>query len=465
MMRPLKRCANGCDAPSMRPSLVICRVCQDRITATLVGEIARLGGEAGGWVPIFGRSTRSVVSAAAGRRRAWSCATRTTRYSGASASATGSGVCETCWTVNEGEPRRCRPRVAQRTESEITREILRACNLLPGVTLWRVNSRVRRMPGEKGRSRLVRFGGMKGMSDLIGWRMITVTMIARDQSSWPGRYAVWVALEVKRPGQDATAEQQAFLDAVRAAGGLAAVVPSAAEAVEALRGAAHGAGPPSCSTSCTSARAPIRRASGGTSMRCGAVSTGTRSRCIPTSCRIGRGKSGFAILARRARRGARAAARPFCGTAPVASSATRAARTRTRLSAAVTSGAAHEPPPRRSRRQQHAVRALVAPPQGERLAAARPAALRRVGTVPRARALADGDNLLRLCPRPPRPDRGDHRELGRGGRHAPALRGEVPRSGARRRRARHARLHRGGAPRLDALHPGSWATPPALDRQ
>jgi len=125
--------------------------------------------------------------------------------------------------------------VAERTESEITREILRACNLLPGVTLWRVNSRVLRMPGEKGRSRLVRFGGMKGMSDLIGWRMITVTMIARDQSSWPGRYAVWVALEVKRPGQDATAEQQAFLDAVRAAGGLAAVVHSAAEAVEALR--------------------------------------------------------------------------------------------------------------------------------------------------------------------------------------------------------------------------------------
>src|SRR3989337_827763 len=71
------------------------------------------------------------------------------------------------------------------------------------------------MPGEKGRSRLVRCGGMKGMSDLIGWRMITVTMIARDQSSWPGRYAVWVALEVKRPGQDATAEQQAFLDAGR----------------------------------------------------------------------------------------------------------------------------------------------------------------------------------------------------------------------------------------------------------
>src|SRR3989304_190556 len=128
-----------------------------------------------------------------------------------------------------------RPRVAERTESEITREILRACNLLPGVTLWRVNSRVLRMPGEKGRSRLVRFGGMKGMSDLIGWRMITVTMIARDQSSWPGRYAVWVALEVKRPGQDATAEQQAFLDAGRVAGGLAAVVHSAAEAVEALR--------------------------------------------------------------------------------------------------------------------------------------------------------------------------------------------------------------------------------------
>ena len=34
-MKPLKRCANGCDAPVCPPSRVICRSCMDRITANL----------------------------------------------------------------------------------------------------------------------------------------------------------------------------------------------------------------------------------------------------------------------------------------------------------------------------------------------------------------------------------------------------------------------------------------------
>jgi len=32
---PLAACANGCDVPPAPPSLVICRACQDKITAKL----------------------------------------------------------------------------------------------------------------------------------------------------------------------------------------------------------------------------------------------------------------------------------------------------------------------------------------------------------------------------------------------------------------------------------------------
>lgn len=34
-MKPLTRCANGCDAPPCPPSLVICRACMDAIRAQL----------------------------------------------------------------------------------------------------------------------------------------------------------------------------------------------------------------------------------------------------------------------------------------------------------------------------------------------------------------------------------------------------------------------------------------------
>jgi len=40
--KPLKRCANGCDRPPDPPSLVICRECQDHITATLEVLLARM---------------------------------------------------------------------------------------------------------------------------------------------------------------------------------------------------------------------------------------------------------------------------------------------------------------------------------------------------------------------------------------------------------------------------------------
>lgn len=35
VVKPLKKCANGCDAPPKPPSLVICAKCMDGITETL----------------------------------------------------------------------------------------------------------------------------------------------------------------------------------------------------------------------------------------------------------------------------------------------------------------------------------------------------------------------------------------------------------------------------------------------
>lgn len=68
------------------------------------------------------------------------------------------------------------------------------------------------LPDRNGR--MVRYGLGTGSSDLIGW----------DSS---GRF---LAIEVKRPGQRATADQSLFLAAVRTAGGLAGVAHSVTEA-------------------------------------------------------------------------------------------------------------------------------------------------------------------------------------------------------------------------------------------
>jgi hypothetical protein len=82
--------------------------------------------------------------------------------------------------------------------------------------------------------------GIEGMSDLGGWKTITVTqdMIGR-------RIAVYVAAEVKVPKKHATPEQQGFIDAVLNAGGIAGVVRSEDDAMRLLgTGTAGTAGAP-----------------------------------------------------------------------------------------------------------------------------------------------------------------------------------------------------------------------------
>lgn len=79
--------------------------------------------------------------------------------------------------------------------------------------------------------RKVVYGLCVGGSDLIGWQPVKIT------ASMVGKtIAVFVAVEVK-VGKTATTDAQiAFIDAVRAAGGLAGIARSVEEAEEILNG-------------------------------------------------------------------------------------------------------------------------------------------------------------------------------------------------------------------------------------
>jgi len=70
-----------------------------------------------------------------------------------------------------------------------------------------------------------------GSSDLIGWRSVTVR--PEDVGR---RLAVFVAIEAKTGGARLTKEQRAFVEAVRAAGGLAGVARSVEDAAALLGG-------------------------------------------------------------------------------------------------------------------------------------------------------------------------------------------------------------------------------------
>lgn len=74
--------------------------------------------------------------------------------------------------------------------------------------------------------RPVSFGLCKGSADLIGWRTVTVTpeMIG-------SQVAVFTSIEVKTPTGRVQPEQQQWLDAVQAAGGIAGVARSVEDAL------------------------------------------------------------------------------------------------------------------------------------------------------------------------------------------------------------------------------------------
>ena len=74
--------------------------------------------------------------------------------------------------------------------------------------------------------RLVTFGLARGSADLIGWRTITVT-----QAMVGTRLAIFTSIEVKVPTGRVRPEQQAWLEAVIQAGGVAGIARSVEDAV------------------------------------------------------------------------------------------------------------------------------------------------------------------------------------------------------------------------------------------
>ena len=71
----------------------------------------------------------------------------------------------------------------------------------------------------------MQFGLCKGSADLIGYRTITITpdMVGTT-------VAVFLSIEVKTPNGRIRPEQQAWLETVQAAGGIAGVVRSVEDA-------------------------------------------------------------------------------------------------------------------------------------------------------------------------------------------------------------------------------------------
>ena len=117
------------------------------------------------------------------------------------------------------------------SEQRIQQEIRIACGT-GDTRLFRNNTGTLR--DQNGRP--VTFGLCKGSADLIGWKRVTITpeMVGTT-------VAVFVSIEVKTATGRLRPEQQQWLDAVQAAGGIAGVARSVEDAIR-LTGAEQGVG-------------------------------------------------------------------------------------------------------------------------------------------------------------------------------------------------------------------------------
>jgi hypothetical protein len=106
------------------------------------------------------------------------------------------------------------------SEQTIQQQIRLACSQ-GAVRLWRNNTGTLR--DQHGRP--VQFGLCKGSADLIGYRTITITPDMVGQ-----QVAVFTSIEVKTATGRLRPEQQQWLDAVQAAGGIAGVARSVSDA-------------------------------------------------------------------------------------------------------------------------------------------------------------------------------------------------------------------------------------------
>lgn len=124
------------------------------------------------------------------------------------------------WTTGSTKPKRTRrKRTGPGPEAQIQGAIMDYLSMLPDCKPIRVNAGqvpIAPKPGQRGK-RFYR-GVPAGTADIIG--------------CYDGRF---FALEVKAPGGKLTARQAAFLEEIREMGGIAAVVRSVDDAIEALK--------------------------------------------------------------------------------------------------------------------------------------------------------------------------------------------------------------------------------------
>jgi hypothetical protein len=106
------------------------------------------------------------------------------------------------------------------SETDIQTAILGALGLFRGLKLWRNNR-----GGIRRRGHYYKFGLTEGASDVVG--------ILHGS----GR---WFALEVKKPGEFPTTEQEEFIRTIQQYGGFACSVVSVSEAIAALKRALEG---------------------------------------------------------------------------------------------------------------------------------------------------------------------------------------------------------------------------------
>lgn len=118
-------------------------------------------------------------------------------------------------------------------ESTVQKKV-RLAATAAGVTLFRNNVGVAFYPN----GQAVRFGLCEGSSDLIGFLSVRAGDLPPD-----AKIAVFVACETKKPKartkRDRLKTQNHFLDAVRAAGGVAVMASSVEEFQDAVRDYQH----------------------------------------------------------------------------------------------------------------------------------------------------------------------------------------------------------------------------------
>lgn len=115
-------------------------------------------------------------------------------------------------------------------ETDLQQRIRLALGTIRELRLFR--NQVGQLPDPR-TGRPVQFGLARGSADLIGWRTVTVTPEMVGQ-----RVAVFLSIEVKTSTGRLTPQQHNWLEAVRAAGGIAGVARSVSDALRIVKGTA-----------------------------------------------------------------------------------------------------------------------------------------------------------------------------------------------------------------------------------